>query len=309
MFELAWREYFHHCWDRLGDAILSNLRDPPGAGYRDTVPPDLRAAATGVVVIDQAVHSLYSTGYLHNRARMWLASYAVHLRKVHWRAGADWMIRHLLDGDIASNHLSWQWVAGTLTGKPYLFNADNVARYAPAWASAGTVIDRSYQDLEAIACGAVDVGPERHDAVAVDEPPLLTEPPEQFRPDIDRPLPDGPVTLVHPWSLSPVAGAAVGIVVTDYHGRWPWSALRWRFVLERMRAITQGMLVGASAPLAAALARRSVTAQDTRNAHYRELLLQVGAQRSPTPRFFANPPQPCRSFSQFWHQAHEALPR
>jgi hypothetical protein len=42
------------------------------------------------------VRQLYATGYLHNHARMWLASYAVHLRKVHWRAGADWMFGHLL---------------------------------------------------------------------------------------------------------------------------------------------------------------------------------------------------------------------
>ncbi|MGC8035725.1 FAD-binding domain-containing protein, partial [Salmonella enterica] len=74
-----------------------------------------------------------------NHARMWLASYVVHLRKVHWRAGADWMVGHLLDGDLASNHLSWQWVAGTGSHKPYLFNAENVAKYAPAeWHSPGT---------------------------------------------------------------------------------------------------------------------------------------------------------------------------
>jgi deoxyribodipyrimidine photo-lyase len=52
----------------------------------------------------------------------------------------------LLDGDLASNHLSWQWVAGTGSSKPYLFNADNVARYAPApWHSQGSVIDQSYE--------------------------------------------------------------------------------------------------------------------------------------------------------------------
>ena len=83
---------------------------------------------------------------------MWLASYVVHLRKVHWRAGADWLVAHLLDGDLASNHLSWQWEAGTGSNKPYLFNADNVARYAPAqWHSAGSVIDASYETLDAMA--------------------------------------------------------------------------------------------------------------------------------------------------------------
>ena len=50
---------------------------------------------------EQEVRELYQTGYLHNHARMWLASYVVHLRKLHWRTGSDWMIAHLLDGDLA----------------------------------------------------------------------------------------------------------------------------------------------------------------------------------------------------------------
>ena len=96
------------------------------------------------------MRGLYATGMLHNHARMWLASYVVHVRKVHWRAGADWLYGHLLDGDLASNHLSWQWVAGTGSAKPYLFNAENVARFAPAaWHSPGSVIDTSYEALDA----------------------------------------------------------------------------------------------------------------------------------------------------------------
>ena len=77
-----------------------------------------------------AVRQLYATGTPHNHARMWLASYVVHLRKVHWRSAANWLYANFLDGDLASNHLSWQWVAGTRSSKPYLFNTDNVAHYA-----------------------------------------------------------------------------------------------------------------------------------------------------------------------------------
>jgi deoxyribodipyrimidine photo-lyase len=76
----------------------------------------------------------------------------VHVRHVHWRAGADWLVAHLLDGDLASNHLSWQWVAGTFSSKPYLFDAANVAHWAPpAWHSPGTAIDRPRDELERIA--------------------------------------------------------------------------------------------------------------------------------------------------------------
>ncbi|HKX95572.1 MAG TPA: FAD-binding domain-containing protein, partial [Methylibium sp.] len=112
VFELGWRDYFRHVWAHRGDGILRSLHPGPlpDCAYARELPPDLRKGTTGVPVIDAAVRTLYATGTLHNHARMWLASYAVHLRKLHWRAGADWLYGHLLDGDLASNHLGWQWV-------------------------------------------------------------------------------------------------------------------------------------------------------------------------------------------------------
>jgi len=96
---------------------------------------------------------------------MWLASYVVHMRKVHWRTGADWLHGHLLDGDLASNHLSWQWVAGTGSSKLYIFNADNVARYAPAsWHSPGTVIDTSPTRRSTAWRGSLNANTTRHPA-------------------------------------------------------------------------------------------------------------------------------------------------
>jgi deoxyribodipyrimidine photo-lyase len=61
---------------------------------------------------------------------MWLASYVVHWRKVRWQAGARWFLRHLLDGDPASNNLSWQWVASAFSVKPYIFNRANLERFS-----------------------------------------------------------------------------------------------------------------------------------------------------------------------------------
>lgn len=172
VFELGWRAYFQHVWSHRGDAILQSLHEGPlpEAAYAHGVPQDVREARTGVPVIDQAVRTLYTTGTLHNHARMWLASYLVHLRKIHWRSGAEWLIGHLLDGDVASNHLSWQWVAGTGSQKPYLFNADNVARFAPpAWHSPGTVVDVPYDLLDRIARRARPV-PTQPLAQGVEEP-------------------------------------------------------------------------------------------------------------------------------------------
>ncbi len=154
VFELGWRAYWHHVWEHLGDGIHQSIHTGllPDDAYEPEMPDDVLEARTGIPAVDLAVRELYETGYIHNHARMWLASYVVHLRKVHWHAGAQWMLGHLLDGDVASNHLSWQWVAGTGSSKPYLFNADNVAKYAPAhWHSPGTAIDTSYEALDVVA--------------------------------------------------------------------------------------------------------------------------------------------------------------
>ena len=207
VYEFGWREYFHHVWERHGEAIFASLHAGPlpDAAYARTLPQDIRAGHTGVPVIDRAVAELYATGYLHNHARMWLASYVVHLRKVHWRAGADWLYGHLLDGDLASNHLSWQWVAGTGSHKPYLFNAENVTKYAPReWHSPGTVVDRSYEALGRMArhADAVAAPGASLATPALDEPPLLADPPPGgFQTPDARAIAGRDVRLVHPWAL------------------------------------------------------------------------------------------------------------
>jgi deoxyribodipyrimidine photo-lyase len=90
-----------------GEGILHSLHPGPrpDAGCDPLLPPpDIRQVrSTGVPVIDEAVCTLYATGTLHHHARLWLANYVVHLRRVHWRAGADWLVVYLLDGDLASN--------------------------------------------------------------------------------------------------------------------------------------------------------------------------------------------------------------
>ncbi|MEI7443937.1 MAG: FAD-binding domain-containing protein [Burkholderiales bacterium] len=182
-FEFGWREFFRHAWRHLGEGLLDDVRPPPWPGeYARTLPDDLVEARTGVPAIDHAVRELYAIGWLHNHARMWVASYVVHLRKVHWRAGADWMHAHLLDGDLGANHLSWQWVAATFSAKPYVFDAGNVAKYAPrAWQCRGTAVDRSYEDLDAIARGEADLGPEpaavRGEVPGTVPPPVFAVPP------------------------------------------------------------------------------------------------------------------------------------
>jgi len=86
---------------------------------------------TGIEPFDAWVKELVTTGYLHNHSRMWFASVWIFTLQLPWVLGADFFLRHLLDGDPASNTLSWRWVAGLHTkGKTYLATAGNIEKYA-----------------------------------------------------------------------------------------------------------------------------------------------------------------------------------
>jgi deoxyribodipyrimidine photo-lyase len=85
---------------------------------------------TGIDCFDHWARELTSTGYLHNHARMWFASIWIFTLRLPWELGADFFLRHLLDGDPASNTLSWRWVAGLQTqGKNYVARASNISKY------------------------------------------------------------------------------------------------------------------------------------------------------------------------------------
>jgi deoxyribodipyrimidine photo-lyase len=132
--QLAWRDYWLRLHDELGDDIWID-REPYKTGkipeeYSDKLPLDIQDADTGLPCMDALIKRLYATGYIHHHARMWLAAYVVHWRRVKWQVGARWFLSHLLDGDEASNALSWQWVASTYSAKPYIFNRENVEKYS-----------------------------------------------------------------------------------------------------------------------------------------------------------------------------------
>ena len=132
--ELGWRDFWQRMWGDLGDAINDSQEDLKTGhapdSYARALPEDIRTGSTGLACMDGFQQELVETGWLHNHARMWMAAYVVHWRRVHWKAGADWFLEHLLDGDPASNHLSWQWVASSFSHKPYFFNRDNLERFS-----------------------------------------------------------------------------------------------------------------------------------------------------------------------------------
>ena len=311
VFELGWREYFRHVWQHRGNGIFKSLHEGvlPDEAYADEIPFDILHASTGVAAIDMAVKTLYATGYLHNHARMWLASYMVHLRKVHWRTGADWMYGHLLDGDLASNHLSWQWVAGTGSHKPYLFNAENVSRYAPlAWHSAGSVIDTTYEELDHLARSPLSVASSsvQADDSAIDEPLLITQPPTHLNlctPNSNT-VSGRDVWLVHPWSLGELPEhlsantVIIGVYVAEFHLAWPWSEKRWQFVNSRMAELTTERWYGNTSSIIAAL--EGANQVSGFNEAHVSTFLPTPMMSEMTPCLFSQVDRRCDSFAKWW---------
>ena len=135
--EVIWRSYFKgwleqrpEIWDSYAGGLRQDLAElDADAGLRHAVQA-AETAQTGLAYFDSWAAELVETGYLHNHARMWFASIWIFTLKLPWRLGADFFLRNLLDGDPASNTLSWRWVAGLHTrGKPYVAQADNIARF------------------------------------------------------------------------------------------------------------------------------------------------------------------------------------
>jgi deoxyribodipyrimidine photo-lyase len=68
---------------------------------------------TGYPIVDAGMRELWTTGWMHNRVRMIVASFLVKHLLIHWREGAAWFHDTLVDADLANNTLNWQWVAGS----------------------------------------------------------------------------------------------------------------------------------------------------------------------------------------------------
>jgi deoxyribodipyrimidine photo-lyase len=157
--ELGWRDYWQRLYFHLGDGIWQD-REAYKTGfaashYKPELPGAVLEGTTSLACMDGFSRELRETGYLHNHSRMWMAAYAVHWLGVRWQAGARWFLSHLLDGDPASNNLSWQWVASTFSNKPYIFNRENLERYTGGSYCRGCVhamdgscpFEASYEDL------------------------------------------------------------------------------------------------------------------------------------------------------------------
>ena len=129
--EICWREFYGDVMFHRPDSTWNNLQEK-----MDRLPVDTDARAkerfaawcearTGYPIVDAGMRQMLATGWMHNRVRMIVASFLVKDLHVPWQWGAAFFMRHLVDGDIASNNHGWQWTAGTGTDAAPYFRVFN----------------------------------------------------------------------------------------------------------------------------------------------------------------------------------------
>ena len=122
----GWLELRPNVWtDYLKELknIKENFKD--NKDYLDAI-----EGKTNIECFNEWVNELKKFNYLHNHARMWFASIWIFTLNLPWQLGAEFFMKHLFDGDAASNTLGWRWVAGIQTqGKNYLATEWNIKKF------------------------------------------------------------------------------------------------------------------------------------------------------------------------------------
>ncbi len=148
--ELIWREFYHAILYAfpfvLQTAFNPGLRGVP---WRNA-PAELEAwqqGRTGYPVVDAAMRQLAATGWMHNRARMIVASFLTKDLLINWQAGERWFMEYLVDGDPAANNGGWQWAAGTGTDAAPYFRIFNPSLQSAKFDPQGVYIRRWLPEL------------------------------------------------------------------------------------------------------------------------------------------------------------------
>lgn len=114
--QLAWRDFHHQVLAARPGAARADYRTKGDRWRYDGAEVTAwKEGRTGYPVVDAGMRQLLHEGWLHNRARMLVASFLTKTLYVDWRVGARHFLDLLVDGDVANNQLNWQWVAGTGT--------------------------------------------------------------------------------------------------------------------------------------------------------------------------------------------------
>lgn len=300
LFEFAWRDYWRQVWFVEGNAIYSDMEPPKVAIGRALLNDAVTQGNTGLPCMDGFIHELLATGYLHNHARMWFASYVVHHLKIDWRAAADWFEAHLLDGDSASNHLSWQWVTSTFSSKPYFFNKESLSRYTGekycAGCTADCPFDASYEQLNDRLFNQT--------LVPVAKQYSLTPIPKRTIsgiPTIAVFVHDEMLSAAHTLLSKPLPK----IFVFDPKIHGAWSLNRLQFVADCLSEMEEvEVWLGDTYDVLTARGVGQVMTQETPNCKIKELLAPFSPKWEPVAKFVDVDisPQRLKRFSRYWEK-------
>ena len=127
--EIFWRVYWKG-WLELRPQVWSDFTEDLKALKEDDNYKKAINGETQIKCFNDWVNELKENNYLHNHTRMWFASIWIFTLNLPWQKGAEFFMKHLFDGDAASNTLSWRWVAGLQTkGKHYVAQGWNIAKF------------------------------------------------------------------------------------------------------------------------------------------------------------------------------------
>jgi len=151
--EIGWREFGYHLLFHFPDTPTLPLRPAFRAFPWADDPRVLRAwqrGRTGYPIVDAGMRELWATGWMHNRVRMIVASFLVKHLLLPWQAGAAWFWDTLVDADLASNTLGWQWTAGCGADAAPYFRVFNPILQGEKFDPLGTYVRRWVPELAAL---------------------------------------------------------------------------------------------------------------------------------------------------------------
>ena len=154
--ELCWRDFYADVLHHRPDAARASYRPEWRCIEVDDGPrADRRFRAwteglTGYPIVDAGMRQLLAEGWMHNRVRMVVASFLVKDLHIDWRRGARWFMQKLVDGDLASNQLNWQWVAGSGNDAAPYFRVFNPVSQARRFDPDGNYVRRWIPELSAV---------------------------------------------------------------------------------------------------------------------------------------------------------------
>jgi len=156
--EVGWREFAHHLLVHFPHTTDAPLRaEFARFPWRDD-PGGLRAwqrGRTGYPIVDAAMRELWTTGWMHNRARMIVASFLVKDLLLPWQEGARWFWDTLVDADLPSNTLGWQWTAGCGADAAPYFRVFNPVSQGSKFDGDGAYVRRWVPELARLPDGLV----------------------------------------------------------------------------------------------------------------------------------------------------------